>query len=113
MGANYLSVTLPGDVKEQMDAITAAQLVDAIRSSDMAHDTVTVAWEMDLDDPGQVQQLLEALRDSVADMSHWGKSAIKGVEFYQMGGDSWGDDPYEGFTEHVVVAEVMSALGKL
>lgn len=113
MGAEYISVTLPGGVKEQMDALTVGELVSALKQTDISRENVTDCWDKKLDSRRDMEEVLEILRDSVSDLRRWPKSSVRGVEFYQMGGETWGDDPYEGFTEHLMVQEIMTVLGKL
>jgi hypothetical protein len=110
MGSEYLSVSLPGNVKELMDSIPEQRAFEIMRNSEFIADTELCGVYRDSDDEF-LRGVFNDVKDSVSDLSHWPLHTIQGVSFYSMGGESWGDSPYEGFDLHLIAAEILSEAG--
>lgn len=112
MSMEYLGIALPEDVASLLAEIPEDRAVGLIRASEFIVESELVGVSDDSSDE-ELRDVFRQVKDSVSDLSGWPLSTIKGVSFYQMGGESYGDSPYEDFDLHLIAAELLAAEGKL
>jgi hypothetical protein len=111
MGSEYLSVSLSKNVHQLLKSIPETRAFESMRNSFISDSELRGVTPDSSDD--DLRGVLDGVKESVSDLSHWPLHTIRGVSFYSMGGETWGDAPYEDFDYHLIGSEVLTTVGLL